>query len=509
MKKYLFLSIALVLAILLSYGSIYINPVKQYEVNTIFANENALLKQRILSYTNEAYEAYKLYDGTNLVAVITDYNYINQKIDEEYHSRYESNFPNTSLGLGQGLRIVKEYVYYNVENIDDKIIEYLLKDDHLGVKATSIEFSTNEGVYDVIYVKNIDDYHAAQDLFLKNFLSEEAYNRFKRSEEAPEIANYGSIEAKVKILEKINSSEAIVSADKILLNQQDIYKYLCYGKNPSLQYYTVKAGDTLQGVGSLYNDMSPKQLLLINPDVLLSVDQVLAEGMQLNITYYQSPITVSVTKERLSKEIIYPDAPEYIEDPNMYANQKEVVSEEVNGYKNVLHEETWLNGVLQPKEVILSENVVEKPARAVIRVGTKPIPNVGTGNFVWPVDNPIITCRMFCYYGHLGTDIQNMYERYGPAHATDNGTVEMVGYDGIGGNWVIINHNNGLKSYYGHFNVPAFVEVGETVERGQIIGQIGRTGLATGPHVHWEIRDENNNRLNVCDFMDCDSIGAG
>ena len=89
MKKYLFLSIALVLAILLSYGSIYINPVKQYEVNTIFANENALLKQRILSYTNEAYEAYKLYDGTNLVAVITDYNYINQKIDEEYHSRYE------------------------------------------------------------------------------------------------------------------------------------------------------------------------------------------------------------------------------------------------------------------------------------------------------------------------------------------------------------------------------------------------------------------------------------
>ena len=38
MKKYLFLSIALVLAILLSYGSIYINPVKQYEVNTIFAN---------------------------------------------------------------------------------------------------------------------------------------------------------------------------------------------------------------------------------------------------------------------------------------------------------------------------------------------------------------------------------------------------------------------------------------------------------------------------------------
>ena len=52
-------------------------------------------------------------------------------------------------------------------------------------------------------------------------------------------------------------------------------------------------------------------------------------------------------------------APEYIEDPNMYANQKEVVSEEVNGYKNVLHEETWLNGVLQPKEVILSETVVE------------------------------------------------------------------------------------------------------------------------------------------------------
>ena len=49
-----------------------------------------------------------------------------------------------------------------------------------------------------------------------------------------------------------------------------------------------------------------------------------------------------------------------------------------------------------------------------------------------------------------------------------------------------INHNNGYKTYYGHLN-SVYVGVGYTVARGETIGQIGQTGYATGPHVHFMV----------------------
>ena len=54
------------------------------------------------------------------------------------------------------------------------------------------------------------------------------------------------------------------------------------------------------------------------------------------------------------------------------------------------------------------------------------------------------------------------------------------------GNSVIIEHMPGLFSLYFHMSVIS-VAVGDVVEKGQLIGQVGMTGLATGPHLHWEV----------------------
>ena len=166
-----------------------------------------------------------------------------------------------------------------------------------------------------------------------------------------------------------------------------------------------------------------------------------------------------------------------------------------------------MNGVLVKGEK-KSSSIVVQPIQGIISIGVMQKPNVGTGKFRWPIDNPSITCGWHCYmfpHPHEAIDLQNMYVRYDDCYAADNGVVIIKGYDNISGNYVILDHNNGYKTYYGHLNRPAYVDVGDVVLKGEPIGQIGMTGLATGPHVHFEIR-VNDVKHNPCEFMNCNSV---
>src|SRR5437867_2651718 len=85
---------------------------------------------------------------------------------------------------------------------------------------------------------------------------------------------------------------------------------------------------------------------------------------------------------------------------------------------------------------------------------------------------------------HQGLDIS--LEKGQPIYATADGAVESAGYSGDYGNMVVVAHGFGLSTRYGHLSRFA-VSTGEVVKRGQIIGYVGATGRATGPHVHYEI----------------------
>lgn len=80
-----------------------------------------------------------------------------------------------------------------------------------------------------------------------------------------------------------------------------------------------------------------------------------------------------------------------------------------------------------------------------------------------------------------------------PAYAAESGVVQMTGNHPIGGNFVRIEHPNGIITYYGHLTPGGIlVSRGEQVSRGQRIGLVGRTGHATGCHVHFEVRGAAN-----------------
>jgi murein DD-endopeptidase MepM/ murein hydrolase activator NlpD len=85
---------------------------------------------------------------------------------------------------------------------------------------------------------------------------------------------------------------------------------------------------------------------------------------------------------------------------------------------------------------------------------------------------------------HPGLDIVNDYGS--PVFATASGTVQEAGWDGGYGYKIAIDHGNGFVTWYGH-NSRLLVSAGQTVRKGQEIAEIGSTGFATGPHVHYEI----------------------
>ena len=71
--------------------------------------------------------------------------------------------------------------------------------------------------------------------------------------------------------------------------------------------------------------------------------------------------------------------------------------------------------------------------------------------------------------------------------ATNDGTVLAADYYPIKGGFVAIDHGAGVMSFYFHQS-KLLVEVGQEVKAGDIIGEVGSTGLSTGPHLHWEMR---------------------
>ena len=86
---------------------------------------------------------------------------------------------------------------------------------------------------------------------------------------------------------------------------------------------------------------------------------------------------------------------------------------------------------------------------------------------------------------HYGADIAAPEGT--PVRATNRGRVLVAGFFPIKGGFVALDHGAGVYSLYFHQSTLA-VEVGQEVARGEVIGEVGTTGLSTGPHLHWEMR---------------------
>ena len=112
-----------------------------------------------------------------------------------------------------------------------------------------------------------------------------------------------------------------------------------------------------------------------------------------------------------------------------------------------------------------------------------PITNKGiTGKFGWR-EHPILKRKEF----HPGIDLAANIGT--PIYAPASGVVEFSGYSNNGyGYNVILLHNFGFKSVFAHMTRKDVVKAGDFVNKGDLIGYTGNTGLSTGPHLHYEVR---------------------
>ena len=92
--------------------------------------------------------------------------------------------------------------------------------------------------------------------------------------------------------------------------------------------------------------------------------------------------------------------------------------------------------------------------------------------------------REFEVGGHKGNDYAAPTGT--PTYAAAAGTVVIAGWSNSAGNWVVINHGNGLVTKYMHHS-SLCVSAGQYVEKGQQIGYVGSTGQSTGPHLHFQV----------------------
>lgn len=151
-----------------------------------------------------------------------------------------------------------------------------------------------------------------------------------------------------------------------------------------------------------------------------------------------------------------------------------------------------INGIVNPRHLLVG-NVLRIPAGhhsgQAAGASLWDVPHASR-QFRWPVTPPNVASGFGIRHGvmHEGIDIDAPVGT--PVHAADDGVVIYSGWLHGYGNVVIIRHSGGYATVYGHDKIN-LVRKGQHVARGQVIGEVGMTGRATGPNLHFEVRHDD------------------
>ncbi|MDZ7587227.1 MAG: M23 family metallopeptidase [Patescibacteria group bacterium] len=255
----------------------------------------------------------------------------------------------------------------------------------------------------------------------------------------------------------------------ITMDLQDTTTSVSIKPRDGVVTYIVQPGDTISSIANKF-DVSIDTVRWQND--LKSIDAI-KPGDKLEVP----PVTGMVHKVKRG-ETIFSIAKKY----DVTAQQ--IINWPFNTYSNDENFELAAGQVLIVPDGVKPAEVLWDPKRYVAQT----TPNAGavsaTGQFIWPAGGTI--SQRYVWY-HKALDIAN---KSAPAIlAADSGKVTVAGWPDSGGygNRVMIDHGNGLVTLYAHM-ASISVSLGQTVNRGDVIGRMGSTGRSTGTHLHFEVR---------------------
>ncbi len=234
----------------------------------------------------------------------------------------------------------------------------------------------------------------------------------------------------------------------------------------AISVYTVHSGDTLSGIAKMF-DVTVNTIAWANN----IQGRIIHEGQELVIL----PITGvmhTVAKDETLASI---------------AKKYEGNLEEIANYNELATNASLVVGQI----IIVPDGVVAAPPSSIfsapLRGGSGPSI---TGYYLWPVNGGALTQGL---HGYNGIDIGAPTGTGILAAAV--GTVIIAkgggGWNGGYGNYVVIRHDNGTQTLYAHMSQVLTI-AGARVQQGSAIGNVGSTGKATGPHLHFEVRGALN-----------------
>lgn len=235
-----------------------------------------------------------------------------------------------------------------------------------------------------------------------------------------------------------------------------------------IEEYEVKEGDTLSTIAEKFG---------ISVDTIrwqnnLATRDSIKIGQKLEIL----PVT-GVSHKVVKGDTVYSIAKKYDIDP------QGIVNYPFNTFRNDETFELSIGQTIIVPDGVKPESIPWSPVARVRQVTPDAGSVVASGSFVWPTSGSI--SQGYSWY-HQAIDIAN---RASPAIlAADAGKVVVAGWvDNYGyGNRVVIDHGNGTRTLYAHMS-RIDVVVGQSVNRGDVLGIMGTTGRSTGIHLHFEV----------------------
>lgn len=433
---------------------------------------------------------YQVYLNGEKLGVIDDKEKLESYIDKQ-NKKYKKQFGVKKVYAPNGLEIKKIETYHSTITSIKEIYQKIEKKEPFTIEGYQFNIKKSDEETVTIYTLNKDIFDTAVESTIKTFIGEEQYQEYQENEQM-KIETTGTIIEKIYIGEDVTIKKVkIPVTEQIYTDSATLAKFFVFGASENQSKYTVKIGDTIEDV-AFNHQISIEEFLISNPS-FTSAKNMLFPGQEVIIGVTDPQISVVMEEYSVKdQEVKYSVEVEY--DENKVIGQDEIVQNGENGLERVTQRVKYVNGVINYVDPISKEELKPTINQIIIK-GDKYIPTVGsTTNWLWPTNsgytiasdyvyriNPVSGSREL----HAAIDISGT--GYGsPIYAVTNGVVSESSYRYQDGNYVCINHNNGYYTCYAHMS-KRNAAVGQTVARGQIIGYVGQSGWATGPHLHFEV----------------------